>query len=83
MTKHTRNSLTDEINSYPGPEVLGRINKKVLLEILEGRKREQMKKEFFKQMNKHDNTGSEMAMIAFLIFGVGMIIGNVLTTALA
>ena len=82
MTKHTRNSLTDEINSYPGPEVLGRINKKVLLEILEGRKREQMRKELLKQMNKHDNTGLELTTIAFLIFGVGMLAGTIFTTAL-
>ena len=80
--KYTRKSLTDEINSYPGPEVLGRINKKVLLEILEGRKREQMKKEFFKQINEQETVSGPL-MIAFLIFGVGMIIGNVLTTALA
>ena len=84
MTRHTRNSLTARINSYPGPEVLGRINKKVLLEILEGR-REKAEREYEQRMQEHNYyklTTSNILMITFLTIGVGMIIGNILTTVL-
>ena len=72
--KYTRKSLTDEINSYPDPEVLGRINKKVLLEILKERRRKH---------NTYSLGTLGTLMLLFLIFGSGMIIGNILTTVLA
>ena len=77
MTKYTRNSLTTRINSYPGPEVLGRINKKVLLEILEGR-REKAEREY-EQRNKQERSKVDY----FILFSFGLLIGSMLTMALA